>query len=230
LWDAWGHLTEAVRTGRPYLPIEQKDVAEDFFPKLIRSLHVVHSEPARRAAEILREGNGHALRVLDVAAGSGIWGIAIAEACTAAHVTAHDFPAVLDTTREFVARHQLEHRFDFQPGDLKTVDFGEARYDLAILGNIVHSEGERSSRDLMRRMHRALAPDGRLVIIEMVPDDARTGPPFPLIFALNMLVNTETGGTYTLAEFTRWLTDVGFHRVEAHDIGSHSPMIIGHKK
>ena len=63
----------------------------------------------------------------------------------------------------------------------------------------------------------------------MIPDDARTAPPYPLIFALNMLVNTELGDTYTLAEYTEWLNEAGFPRVETADIGSHSPAIIGHR-
>ncbi len=230
LWDAWGNLTESVRTGRPYLPVDQKDVAEDFFPKLIRSLHVVHAEPAKRAAQVLGAGTRtRGMRVLDVACGSAIWSISIAEADPYAHVTALDFPAVLGVTREFVKRHRLETRFDFLPGDLKSVDLGTARYDLAVLGNIVHSEGEDSSRDLFRRVYRALAPGGRVVILDMIPNDERNAPLFPLIFALNMLVNTTTGDTYTFAEYDRWLQEAGFQRVETADIGSHSPMIIGYR-
>ncbi len=230
IWDAWGYLTEAVRTGRPYLPVNQKEVAEDFFPKLIRSLHVTHAEPARRAAEILRAGGvSRGLRVLDVACGSAIWSIPIAEADPEARVTALDFPRVLELTRKFLEQHRVESRFEFLPGDLKSVELGEARYDLAILGNIVHSEGEQSSRDLFRRVHRALAPGGRVVILEMVPNDERTAPVFALIFALNMLVNTTAGDTYTFAEYDQWLREAGFQRVETADIGSHSPMIIGYK-
>ncbi|MDQ3918494.1 MAG: methyltransferase domain-containing protein, partial [Acidobacteriota bacterium] len=120
-------------------------------------------------------------------------------------------------------------RFDFLAGDLKEVDFGESQYDVALLGNILHSEGEESSRDLLRRLHRALRPGGRVVVIDMLPNDARTGPPYQLIFALNMLVNTERGDTYTLAEYTCWLNEAGFPRVETADIGSHSPAVIGQK-
>lgn len=69
-----------------------------------------------------------------------------------------------------------------------------------------------------------------MVIIDMIPNDERTGPPYALLFALNMLVNTEEGGTYTLAEYTDWLKDAGFSRVETADIGSHSPAIIGFKE
>ncbi len=112
---------------------------------------------------------------------------------------------------------------------MKEVDFGENRYDLALLGNIVHSEGEESSRDLFKRLYRALKSGGRVAIIDMIPNNERTGPPFALIFALNMLVNTEKGGTYTLEEYTRWLSDAGFKRVESADIQSHSPLIICYK-
>lgn len=231
LWNAWTNLTDVVRTGKPGRVVETQQVAEEFFPILVRSLHIMNLEPARRLSESLGAGQAHkGLRVVDIACGSGVWGIAVAEADADARVTAQDFPGVFKVTREFVQRHNLEERFDYLPGDLKEVDFGEERYDLAILGNIVHSEGESSSRDLFRRLHRALRPGGRLAILEMVPNDERTGPPFPLLFALNMLVNTEGGGTYTLSEFTDWLKDAGFARVETADIGSHSPAIIGVKE
>jgi ubiquinone/menaquinone biosynthesis C-methylase UbiE len=231
MWHAWGSLTEIVRTGQPDRRVESQETAEKFFSVLVRSLHVANREPARRTAEALGAGNTHrGMQVLDVACGSGIWGIGIAEADTDARITAQDFPGLFATTREYVSRHGVADRFDYLPGDLKTVDFGENRFDLALLGNIVHSEGEESSRDLFRRLHRALKPGGRIAVIDMIPNDERTAPPFALIFAINMLINTEVGDTYTLAEYTAWLNEAGFTRVETADIGSHSPLIIGIKE
>ncbi len=231
LWNSWSQLTEVVRTGKPVRIIEEQERAEEFFPMLVRSLHVMNTEPARRLAEALGAGAAHrGLSVVDVACGSGIWGIAVAEADPGARITAQDFPGVFKVTREFVKRHNLEDRFEYLPGDLKEVDFGRERYDLALLGNIVHSEGERSSRDLFRRLHDGLRPGGRIAIIDMIPNEERTGPPFALLFAINMLVNTEEGSTYTLSEYTDWLKGAGFSRVETADIASHSPAIIGHKE
>ena len=228
--QAWSNLAEVVRTGEPLQRVEAQDRAEDFFPMLVRGLHVINSQPARRMAEALGAGTSHTgLRVVDVACGSGVWGIAIAEADKKARVTAQDFPRLFETTRHYLKRHNVEEQFDFLPGDLKEVDFGEGAFDLALLGNIVHSEGVDSSRDLFKRLYRALAPEGRIVIIDMIPNNERTGPPFALFFALNMLVNTKMGGTYTLAEYTQWLNDAGFKRIETADIQSHSPLIIGFK-
>jgi len=76
---------------------------------------------------------------------------------------------------------------------------------------------------------RIMRADGRVAIIDLLPNDDRTGPPFPVFFALNMLLNTEEGDTYTLAQYTEWLQEAGFARVETADIGSHSPLIIGWK-
>ncbi len=230
LWEAWGHLVEAVRTGKPPRRVERQAEAEKFFPVLIRSLHVLNHEPARRAAQALGAGGTrHGLRVLDVACGSGVWGIAVAEADRTAAVTLHDFPGVLEHARQYVQRHGIAERCNYLAGDLKAVDFGTDRYDVALLGNIVHSEGEHSARDLFQRLHRALRPHGQLAIIDTIPNDARTGPARPLLFALTMLLNTEVGDTYTLAEYTAWLTGAGFARVETADIGSHSPLVIGVK-
>jgi ubiquinone/menaquinone biosynthesis C-methylase UbiE len=228
--DSWANLTEVIRAGRPQRRVESQETAEKFFSVLVRMLHVVNREPARRAAAALGAGTTHqGMQVLDVAAGSGVWGIAIAEADKQARITAQDFPGLFATTREYAERHGVADRYDYLPGDLKEVDFGEDRFDLALLGNIAHSEGESSSRDLFRRVSRALKSGGRIGIIDMIPNDERTGPPFALIFALNMLINTEVGDTYTLAEYTAWLNDAGFSRVETADIGSHSPLIVGIK-
>lgn len=221
LWDAWGQLTTVVKSGRPVHAVEKRERAEAFFPTLIRSLHVLNREPARRLAAALgAAASGDGLSVLDVAAGSAVWSIAIAEANPKASVTAQDFAGVLGETRTFVARHGLGDRFDYLAGDLNEVSFGAARFDLAILGNIVHSEGEGSARRLFRRLHTALRPGGRIAIVEFVPADDRTGPPPAVLFALNMLVNTENGDTYTLAEYRAWLGEAGFTAIGALDIGS----------
>ena len=228
LWEAWTPLAEVIRSGQPYRCVEQKNKAEEFFPALVRSLHVMNRQPAQRVARVLGVGvRRRGLRVLDVACGSGVWGIAIAEADRTAHVAAHDFPGVLKLTREYVQRHHVERQFEFLPGDLRDLDFGENRYDVALLGNIVHSEGEHSSRDLFHRLSRALVPGGRIVIIDMIPKDDRTGPPFPLFFALNMLVNTQQGDTYTIKQYRQWLADAGFRKITTANIGSHSPIIVG---
>jgi len=229
-WQSWTNLTQVVRSGKPFYQVEKQKNAEQFFPILVRTLHVLHLERARRAARAMgalarRKG----LRVVDIACGSGVWGIPYAEANPTAHVTAQDFPAMLKVTRQYLKRHGVARQYEFLPGDLRTVELGVGSYDVALLGNIVHGEGERSSRELFGRLHRALSPSGRIVIMDMVPNDERSGPAFPLLFALNMLLNSEHGDTFTTAEYTRWLKEAGFARVSTKDIGAHSPLIIGSK-
>jgi len=229
-WLPWNHLAEAVRSGKPHLEVEQQQNAEAFFPRLVRTLHVFNREPARRAAAALGAAEAaDGRRVLDVACGSGVWGIAFAEAHPQTRVTAQDFPGMLEETRQYLKRHGVEGRYDFLPGDLKQAGFGRDRYDVALLGNIAHSEGERSTRDLFRRLFPALRKGGRIAIVDMIPHDDRSGPPFPVFFALQMLLHSEQGDTYTLAEYSAWLREAGFARVETADIGSHSPLIVGHR-
>lgn len=231
MWDSWEHLPDSIRTGKPVHRVGDQKFGAHFFPNLVRSLHVISREPARRAARVLGAGVSHkGLRVLDIACGSGVWGITIAEADRQARVTAQDFPAILKETRKYVRRHALQDRYEYLPGDLKAVAFGAERYDVAVLGHILHIEGERSSRQLFRTLHRALRPGGRIVIAEIIPNDQRTGPPFPVFFALNMLLNSEVGDTYTIAEYRNWLTEAGFTRIKTVDIGAHSPLIVASKR
>ncbi|MBI3911297.1 MAG: class I SAM-dependent methyltransferase [Armatimonadetes bacterium] len=223
--ERWGGLAEAVRTGQPVMAVDEQETAEEYFSTLVRALQVTNGPPAQRLAAHLASRRS-AARVLDVACGSGVWGIYYALADPQARITAHDFPTLLELARQYIRNHGVEDRFEYLPGDVRTVDFGVEHYDVAILGNICHSEGEAGSRALLRQMARALRPGGTAAIIDMIPNEARTGPPFPLLFALNMLLHTREGDTFTLAQYTAWAREAGLERVETVDIGSHSPAIL----
>jgi hypothetical protein len=93
----------------------------------------------------------------------------------------------------------------------------------------LHSEGPGRSRQLIRKVFKALAPGGTIAIAEFVPNDERTGPPGPLIFAINMLVNTTVGDTFTFAEMSQWLREAGFKNPRQLNAGGPSPLILATK-
>ena len=224
----WDGLNEAIRTGKPVRKKGSLTEEAASFAGLIRSLHVVHWKSAVRASQILGAGCA-GMKVLDVACGSGVWGIAVAQTDPQSQITAHDLPEILEITKTYANKHHVGGQFTYLPGDLRTTHFGEGEFDLAILGNIVHSEGERFSRELFERMNDALKDGGRIAIIDIIPDEERTGPQSSLTVALAMLLDTEEGDLFTLAEYNDWLRQSGFTGIETADIGLHSPMVIAQK-
>src|SRR5262249_48284021 len=125
--------------------------------------------------------------VLDLAAGSGVWGIGLAKKSPQVRVTAVDWPEVLKVTRRVAEKHGVADRFTFSPGARRQADSGNGN-QIATLGHIIHSEGEARSRTLLKKTFAALAPGGTIVIAEWIPNEERTGPPPALIFGVNMLV------------------------------------------
>lgn len=234
LWEddgilpAWDRLNEAIRAGKPARKKGSAVQEAASFAPLAQSLHVVHWESAKRAARVLG-ARSNQMKVLDVACGSGVWGIAIAQTYPESKITAHDFPEILEITKAYAKQHGVEEQFQYVGGDLRTIEFGQSDFDVAILGNIVHSEGERFSRELFRRIHHALTESGTLIIVDIIPDEERTGPQSSLFVALAMLMDTEEGDLFTLSEYRNWLADAGFTQIQTADIGLHSPMIIAHK-
>jgi hypothetical protein len=122
-------------------------------------------------------------------------------------------------------RHGVADRLRTAAGDLMEADFG-AGHQVATIGHILHSEGRERSRQLLRRTFVALAPGGTVVISEFLPNDERTGPPTPLIFAVNMLVHTSAGDTFTFAEIAEWLREAGFANVRLLESPAPSPLIL----
>jgi hypothetical protein len=128
-------------------------------------------------------------------------------------------------TERTAARFGLQDRFTLAPGDLLEADFGSG-HSVATLGHILHSEGAERSRKLLRKTFQALAPGGTIAIAEFMANDDRTGPPVALIFAVNMLVNTAAGDTFTFPELSAWLQEAGFTNPRLLEAPSVSPLVL----
>lgn len=226
LREPWDRLTDVVRTGVPARQVQDEKYGAEFFSKFVGSLFVMGKPGADAAAQTI-VGDRRGLRILDVGAGSGVWGIAFAQRDPEARVTVADFPQVIEVTKRFVNEFGLTSRFDYLPGSFRETDFGEAKYDVVTLGHIVHSEGEHRAKQLFRKIRRALKPDGQLVIGEFLVDEGRQENEFGLLFAVNMLVNTEDGDTFSMGEIRRWLHEAGFGDVGTIDAPAPSPLIVG---
>ena len=228
LWQEWGQFREALKT-RPAAAAEytENPQAEAFFARLIRVIMPLALGPADAVAEHLGAGTTRrGSRILDVGAGSGAWTMPFARRDQAAEITAFDLPHVIAETRKIVDEAGLGARYHVQAGDLVRDDFGDERYDIAVLGNICHGLTPDQNVDLLRRVHRALKPGGQLVIADMVPNEERTGPPFPVLFAVNMYLMT-AGDTYPFSTYKDWLTRTGFSQPRTFDTRrSHSPVVI----
>lgn len=226
LLPRWLRLPEVVRTGRP-VP-DSRSPAERY-AGFVEALFASNYPAAKALQRHLQLADRtEPFHVLDLGAGSGVWGIALAEGAPLVSVTAVDWPEVLVIARKKAAAYGVSDRFRWVEGSFFEVPLGSG-YDLVVLGHVLHAEGIEGVRRLLRQSYDALRPGGQLAIQEFLPDDDRSGPPLPLLFAVNMLVNTEAGDTYTLAELRGWLEEAGFEAVETLPVPAPSPMILAGK-
>jgi 3-hydroxy-5-methyl-1-naphthoate 3-O-methyltransferase len=233
LMPAWLDLEQVVRTGKPDHAVNQEGFGAEFFEQFVEDILPMSYKAAEVLANTLGDqlkpaAGAEAVKVLDIASGSGVWGIALAQKSTAVHVTAVDWPKVTPITRKIAGRFGVGDRFHTVDGDLLEADFGTG-HRVATLGHILHSEGEERSRKLLKKVFGALASGGTVAIAEFVADDDRTGPPPALMFAVNMLVHTDLGDTFTFREISGWLTDAGFEEARQLDAPSVSPLILATK-
>jgi 2-polyprenyl-3-methyl-5-hydroxy-6-metoxy-1,4-benzoquinol methylase len=228
--EPWRHLTESVKTGRPYEAVDALEKAKEFFPKLVAGIFPGNYATARAAVASLPPKDRRRIRrILDVAAGSAAWSLPFAEAIAGARVTTLDLAETTEITRQFVEKFGLAGRYEYQERDMREGDFGRDIYDLVILGHIIHSEGEVGGKELIRKSYAALRKEGILLIAEYIPNDARTAPAMPLLFGLNMLLHTEHGNVFTLAEYRAWLQAAGFRTVTTMLVPAPSPLILATK-
>jgi Methylase involved in ubiquinone/menaquinone biosynthesis len=221
----WLHLSEVVATGRPAAAVNQQGPGTEFFQQFVNDIFPMSYPSAKALAAHLGLKDA---KVLDLAAGSGVWSIALAESSPSVTVTAVDWPDVLVVTRATVGRFGLSDRYAFVGGDLLEAEFGEG-HNVALLGHILHSEGEARSRKLLKKTFDALAAGGTIAIGEFLVEQDRSGPLGSLFFATNMLVTTDEGDTFSFEEIREWLEEAGFTNARLLEAPGPSPLVLATK-
>jgi ubiquinone/menaquinone biosynthesis C-methylase UbiE len=181
--------------------------------------------PAENIAELLNARSGQPWRVLDIAASHGIYGITLAQHNRHAEITAVDWPNVLEVAKENARKAGVDSRYRLLPGSALEIDFGSG-FDVVLITSFLHHFDLRTNEALLRKLHAALAPGGRAVIVEFIPDEDRTSPPIAAKFSLTMLATTPSGDAYTFSEYERILRSAGFRSAEMYPIPSEPQKII----
>ncbi|MGH3055750.1 MAG: methyltransferase, partial [Gaiellaceae bacterium] len=211
-------LTEAVRRGGTAVPDNGAVTPEHpMWVEFARAMAPMAGMSATLLANLLDVEHAPALKVLDIAAGHGMFGIALARLNPGVQVTALDWKNVLAVAEENARAAGVAARFHTLPGSAFDVPFGDG-YDLALLPNILHHFDPAGCERLLAKARAALTPGGRVVIVEFVPNDDRSGPPDAVCFALVMLAGTPAGDAYTFAEYLAMLRNAGFEHATLHDL------------
>jgi ubiquinone/menaquinone biosynthesis C-methylase UbiE len=221
------NLTESVRLGG-VPPSGENTVSEEnpIWVEFARSMGPMMVPAAHGIADLVA-GTGP-LRVLDIAAGHGLFGITIAQRNPQAEIVAADWPSVLAVANEHARAAQVQGRYRSLPGDAFKVEF-PVGFDVALVTNFLHHFDAPTCTDFLRKVQVALKPGGRVVVLEFVPNADRVSPPIPARFSLAMLTGTAGGDAYTLAELRQQLEGAGFSHVSAHALPTPQTILLAQK-
>src|SRR5208283_5568633 len=163
------------------------------------------------------EGRAGPMRVLDIAAGHGLFGIEVAKQHPEAHVTGLDWAPVLRVALDNAKKAGVHDRYNMLPGSAFEVDFA-GPYDAVLLTNFLHHFDVETCIGLLKKVRNSLKPGGCVATLEFVPNEDRVSPPQPAAFSMTMLVTTEAGDAYTFRELADMHAHAGFGGVSAHPI------------
>ncbi|HEX8130416.1 MAG TPA: class I SAM-dependent methyltransferase [Pyrinomonadaceae bacterium] len=216
LGDAFGRFTESVRKGGTVLEAEGSMAADHpMWEDFARGMASIMRPAAADIAQVTNAAEMGACKILDIAAGHGIFGITLAEQNPQAEVYAVDWQNVLAIAQRNAEAAGVAKRFHQIPGSAFEVEFGTG-YDLVLLTNFFHHFDPATCETLMRKAHAALKEGGRAVTLEFVPNEDRVTPPIEAAFALVMLGTTPAGDAYTFSEFEQMFSRAGFSHSVSH--------------
>jgi len=206
------YMTEAVRKGGTALP-DDGTIGPDnpVWVTFARAMAALMDLPSQLMAKLVDPQGDRKLRILDIAAGHGFFGIAFAKNNPQAEVTALDWKAVLEVAKENAQKAGVADRYSTIEGSAFDVEYGTG-YDLVLLTNFLHHFDESTCETILRKVHAALADGGRAVTLEFVPNEDRVTPPDAAGFSMMMLTTTPSGDAYTFAELERMAANAGFSR------------------
>jgi len=218
LLEGFRHMTEAVRRGGTAIDNDGTVKPDNpIWVKFARAMAPMMAMPAQLIPQLVDPNPDRKLKVLDIAAGHGLFGVGFAKNNPQAEIHAVDWRAVLEVARENAQQAGVADRYHTIEGSAFDVEFGSG-YDLVLLTNFLHHFDPPTNETLLRKIHAALADGGRAVTLEFVPNDDRVTPPESAGFSIVMLAGTPSGDAYTFAELERMLANAGFSRSTIHPL------------
>ena len=212
------HIAEAVRKGGTVMENDGTIGPDNpVWVKFARSMAPLMALPAQLIPRLVDPNADRKLKILDIAAGHGLFGIGFASNNKEADITALDWKAVLEVAKENAERAGVADRYDTIEGSAFDVEFGTG-YDLVLLTNFLHHFDPPTCETLLRKVHAALADGGRAVTLEFVPNEDRVTPPDTAGFSMMMLTSTPSGDAYTFSDLERMFANVGFSRSTLHPL------------
>src|ERR1044072_5420782 len=230
LLEGFKHMTEAVRKGGTAIDGDGTIGPDNpIWVKFARGMAPMMAMPAGLMAKLVDPDADQKLKILDIAAGHGLFGIAFGTHNKQTEVTALDWKAVLEVATENAQKAGVAERPRTIEGSAFDVDFGSG-YDLVLLTNFLHHFDPPTCETLLRKVHAALKDGGMAVTLEFVPDEDRRTPPASAGFSLMMLASTPGGDAYTFPELERMCSNAGFARTELRDLpASPQKLVVSHK-
>ena len=223
--DAWLSLGGAVRTGTSVKPADGERGPGELRDFILGMANIGRMS-AREILDKVDLSPYH--HVLDAGGGPASYSIAFLKAHPHMRATLFDRPEVIHIAREEVAKAELEERFAYRSGDLIDNDIGRG-YDLVLVSNIIHSMGVEDCRTLVNKCFAAMKSGGLFILKDFLMDPDRSGPAFGFLFAINMLVNTREGDTYSVADVEEWTHEAGFADGEVVTVAANSRLWLTRK-
>jgi 2-polyprenyl-3-methyl-5-hydroxy-6-metoxy-1,4-benzoquinol methylase len=231
LTDGFQDLAAAVRKGGTAMT-EKGTLAPEHpvWVQFARAMAAMAALPAQLIVDLVHLGPDRNIKVLDIAAGHGLFGIAVAKRYPKATVIALDWPNVLEVAQENARKAGVSNRHGTIPGSAFETEFG-SDYDLVLLTNFLHHFDVPTCETLLKRVHAALADDGKAVTLDFVPNEDRISPPIAASFSLMMLGSTPSGDAYTFSELESMFKNAGFSRNELHPLPpTFLQVVVSHKR
>lgn len=208
----FGALAKAVRKGGSATDHGDNSKPNDeFWVEFARSMAALAIPGAEFLAALTGASEQKPCKVLDIAAGHGMFGITIARRNPNAQIAALDWPAVLAVAEENAKKFGVTERYSVRPGSAFEVETGDG-YDYVLVTNLLHHFDIPTCEKLMHKVHTALKPGGKALTLEFVPNEDRVSPPMAATFSLIMLANTDAGDAYTRSEYDKMMSNAGFAR------------------
>ncbi len=220
------NLTGAVRKGGTVVSEEGTTAAEH--PEWVtfaRSMAPLMKGPAGWIANWVHQQASSTRKVLDIAAGHGLFGVEIAKKMPHVEVTAQDWSNVLAVAQETAEAAGISERYKILPGNVFDVDLGKG-FDVVLLTNFLHHFDKETCEALLKKIHAAMADDGTVITLEYLPNEDRVTPPDMAEFCLIMLATTPAGDAYTFSEYQGMFENAGFNQNEVMDVPASNQRVI----